>query len=222
MVNGTKLPVVQTIKDLGVLINSKLRFTDHCHRIVASAYQQINILFRCFSTANHKALLKGYISYVRPILEYASPVWNPFQKTNIVLLEKVQKYFTRRLYHRCNFPLTSYSNRLTFLKLNHLEDRRLRANLLLYYKIINGFTILDPNRFFTFSRQTNTRGHSYKLLTGLFKSDITKNLFFNRFDVIIAWNALPAGVVNAQTCCQFSRKLTQVNLSQFIHVSWFE
>ena len=35
-------------------------------------------LFRCFNTDNANALIRGYKSFVRPILEYCSTVWNPF------------------------------------------------------------------------------------------------------------------------------------------------
>ncbi len=44
-----------------------------------------------------------YCTYVRPILEYATPAhaWSPYLKGNIDPVESV-RYFTRRLVDRCD------------------------------------------------------------------------------------------------------------------------
>ncbi len=216
-INGFEIHSTTSTKDLGILIDSNLRFTDHCHYIASQAYQQINILFRCFTTANFKSLLKGYTSFARPLIEYASPVWNPFLKSDIILLERVQKYFTRRLYIRCSFPQASYFNRLQFLQLTTLEERRIKADLILYFKIINGFSVLKSSQFFRLYTNTSTRGHNKKLYTWLYSTDIAKNFFSNRFSTINVWNGLHPEVINARSCREFSNKLSKVDFTQFIH-----
>ena len=40
----------------------------------------------------------AYPTYVRPILEYASTVWSPHVKTDITMLENVQRKSTRFVY----------------------------------------------------------------------------------------------------------------------------
>ncbi len=220
-INGVRLAEVKSAKDLGILVTSNLRFTDHCHHIATLGYQQVNILFRCFSTADFQALLRGYLSFALPVLLYASPVWNPFQKTNVVLLERVQKYFTRRLFSRCSFSRTSYADRLKFLQIPTLEERRFRADLTYFFKIIKGYTVLDPTKFFKFNLGLLTRGHNYKLYTWFFPSDSSKNFFFNRHSTITAWNNLADEVVNSSSCSQFSRRLAKVDVSKYIHYDWF-
>jgi len=42
-------------------------------------------------------LLKAYCTFVRPVLEYASVVWSPYNKREISKIEDVQRYFTKRL-----------------------------------------------------------------------------------------------------------------------------
>jgi hypothetical protein len=49
--------------------------------------------------------------------------------------------FTRRLYDVCNMQQVPYDERLVFLGLERLELRRLHADLIFLYKIVNGFVV---------------------------------------------------------------------------------
>ncbi len=65
------------------------------------------------------------------MLEYCSTVWNPYIPARHYLgmtdqVEKVQRYFTRRVYQRCQLDCNhSYLQRLTCLKVESLELRRI-------------------------------------------------------------------------------------------------
>jgi len=43
------------------------------------------------------SLVRGFTTYVRPILEYCTVAWNPMLKKDIETLEKAQKLFTKRI-----------------------------------------------------------------------------------------------------------------------------
>ena len=73
-------------------------------------------------------LVKAYITYVTPILEYGSVVWSPYKIGDISCIEKVQRSFTKRLPGLKNF---TYRNRLAVTNLETLESRRLRADLVM-------------------------------------------------------------------------------------------
>jgi len=47
---------------------------------VRKAVIRSRLILKCFSSRNKDLLLKAYITYVRPILEYCSPVWSPHLK----------------------------------------------------------------------------------------------------------------------------------------------
>ena len=82
------------VRDLGAEIDSKLNFDLHLGKVITRAYnQRINLIFRVFVTKDPVFLKKCYLSYVRPILKYCSPVWSPHLKKDIEALERVQKYF---------------------------------------------------------------------------------------------------------------------------------
>ena len=90
------------------------------------------MLFRSLKTNDIATLLSAYTVYVRPIVEYASVVWSPHLLRDIAVIESVQRDFTRRLFHRCNFLPDIYSHRLKFLKLESLELRRINADLAVF------------------------------------------------------------------------------------------
>ena len=52
----------------------------------------------------------------------------------------------------------SYSNRLRALDLPSLEYRRKRGDMILTFKLLNGFMDTDPSLLFEL-KQNNTRGH---------------------------------------------------------------
>ena len=65
--------------DLGVVFDAKLDFVDHIEYIVNRANSSLGFIRRWSHEFNDPYLLKSlYTSFVRSILEYASPVWNPY------------------------------------------------------------------------------------------------------------------------------------------------
>ena len=129
--NGCQIESSSSCKDLGVVLSFPFNFKAHIESTVGKCSRLINLIFRIFSSNDKSALLKAYITYVRPIAEYCSQVWSPCQLTLIDRLERIQRLFTRRLFRRLGLDeTTSYCNRLKFLHLDSLELRRLRFCLL--------------------------------------------------------------------------------------------
>ena len=77
------------------------------------------------------------------LLEYASVVWNPWLLQDITMLENVQRSFTRKVCAVCKLPAlsTSIEERLSLFDLKKLEIRRLKADLVEIFKIINNFSV---------------------------------------------------------------------------------
>ena len=92
-------------------------------------------------------LLKAFTTYVRPLLEYATPVWSPYAVTNITKIEPVQRSFTKRLPGLSNLP---YTKRFEFLGIGGSEIRRLRYDLVfIVYKMLFGLADLKFSDYFT-------------------------------------------------------------------------
>ena len=74
----------------------------------------------------------------------------------------------------------SYVERLVFLDLEPLELRRLKIDLVMYFKIVHGYSCLDAKEFFTFdSSALKSRHHdNLKLVKPRFRTDTFKHSFF--------------------------------------------
>ncbi len=86
-IGGIVLAVVGECQDLGVVVSSDLRFSTHCRQTARKASKVLAVLFRCFRTADLQAHVKGFVSFVRPILEYASQVWSPHLASDSDVIE---------------------------------------------------------------------------------------------------------------------------------------
>ena len=101
-----------------------------------------------------------FVTCVRPLLEYCTPIWSLYSVGMIFKrVESLQRAFTKTL--PCVKCLTC-KKRLSALCLESLELRRLKADLIVCFKILRGFTNDIPSEFFVWS-SSSTRGHSMKL-----------------------------------------------------------
>ena len=73
---GSVLNRNDTIKDLGVVFDSKLKFYKHIDEKVNVAYQNLGIIKRNFIHLTSECFILLYKSLVRSHLEYANSVWN--------------------------------------------------------------------------------------------------------------------------------------------------
>ena len=132
---------------------------------------------------NSKTMTRAFTTYVRPTLEYASVTWSPSQITQIILLEGVQRTFSERLPELANL---SYAERISILKLQSLEHRRLICDLIEAYKIIHNLSSLQFHDFFSYPTCNSTRGHPFRLSVPVAKTDARKHFFACRVGPI--WN----------------------------------
>ena len=209
-IHGQLLPVVRSCRDLGVIISDNLLPRDHINSIVAKASQRANAIMRCFLCRDTGVLLQAFKVYVRPLLEFCTPVWSPVLKKDITAIEQVQRRFTKRL---PTLKELTYSERLHVLNLESLELRRLHLDLALCYQIIFGLVGLKSDDFFTFNSRSTTRGHQFKLLKQ-HSYGVRCHFFTNR--IIDIWNFLPVNIIDFSSLGAFKRSLKFIDFSQFL------
>ena len=212
------LKTVDIVSDLGVNVDCKLNFCEHIANITRKAHARANLILRCFISGHRMSIINAFKVYVRPLLEYNSSVWSPSLKKLIELLERVQRRFTKRIFGLYNL---TYHQRLICLGLESLELRRLRADLLLVYKIVFGLTGLRSENFFRINVSRNIRnlrGHPYQLVHDVAKKSVRNTFFVNR--IVGIWNNLHLDPSVFNCFNQFKRSLTTEILAPFCKVNF--
>jgi hypothetical protein len=138
-----------------------------------------------------------YIAYVRPHLEYASPVSCPYLVKDIKILEQVQKRATKLVPGLRNL---SYPYRLIGLNLTTLETRRERGDAIQFFKLASGFNRVNWYHPNSITNSINLEGPAGNIrsekhrLSRQFTRNCSprENFFSNR--VVPIWNSLPTAI----------------------------
>jgi len=86
---------VTVLRDLGVIVNESLTPSNH--------------IAKSFTSRDVAILVKAFVTYVRPLLEYNTVVWSPHLKGDIHTIEKVQRRFTKRFNQSINQSIMIFS-----------------------------------------------------------------------------------------------------------------
>ena len=193
-------------RDLGILITSNLKFTAQSNKAASNGNKKLDMLKNTFRYRGASMWKKLYTSYVRPLLEFAIPVWNPYLKGDIDILERVQHRATKISPSLKN---KNYDARCKYLNLTSLSVRRTRGDLIQKYKIENKLD--EVNWSFKPPCGQPRGGHRGHFKRELVKScDQRHNFFNNRIASI--WNNLSNEITMATTVNSFKNKLDD-NLS---------
>ena len=120
---------------MNISYDDKLRFKPHIDQMVAKASLHAKLILKCFQSRYPKLLTKPFCIFVRPILAYATLIWNHHYKNQISKIEGVQRFFCKSLQGLWSH---SYRSRIAQLGLDSLywNCRRVKADLLVCYRIV--------------------------------------------------------------------------------------
>lgn len=203
LLHGHTLESVSSGKYLGVTINNRLNWTEHINNVRAKSSKTLGFLRRNIQGCRADIKSAAYSTIVRPTLEYAATVWDPYQQAQIQLLEGVQRRAARfvkgNYYVRTPGCVTSMMEDLQW---EPLETRRLRSRLIMMYKIRNDLIDIPATSYLT-PGDTRTRGSKYRQPPTY--KDVYKFSFFPR--TIRDWNSLSDDVKEASTIDGFKKQL---------------
>jgi hypothetical protein len=148
-----------SIKDLGVFIDSKLRFHNHVDYIFSQCIKLLGLVRTLpFSFSSLDCLYMLYFILVRSKLEYASVVWNSMTTTDANELERIQQRFAALCYYLF-LPHVhySYTRVLEYSKLHALRKRRYHLDAQFLIQVYRGLKyclslleavgLRDPTRY---------------------------------------------------------------------------
>jgi len=123
-VGSDHIPQQMKAKLLGVIINNRLKWDDHVTSIKSKVSKRISYLKKLRALGFKSCeLLHSYKVFIRPVIEYAAPVWYPAitisQKRSIENIQRrIISFITKKHQMKEN-----YSKTLNTLKLKSIADR---------------------------------------------------------------------------------------------------
>ena len=199
---GVNLDQTSVEKDLGVLVDSQLKFRQQAALATSKANRILGLIRHSFAHLDKRSVPLLFRTLVRPHLEYANAIWGPFNKADIKLVERVQHRATRLIPSMRHLP---YEQRLRALKLPSLQYRRRRGTMITMYNIMHGRTGLHKEDFVDSPRTDRTRGHAFKVAKKRAETRVRRNHLFVR--AANDWNSLPDRIACAPSLNQFKNEL---------------
>ena len=208
--HGHTLKTETDSKYLGITINNKLSWNNHIDNTCTKANSSIGFLRRNFQISQEHIKTNVYNTLVRPQVEYAAAVWDPYTGENIHKLEMVQRRAARYV---CNnyIQMASVTGMLQKLGWRSLEQRRADIRLVFLFKSISGLVAVDLSdqlvRQTRPSRHCNSMAYHIPVETKTY----TQKSFLPR--TLNQWNRLPEAIVQSASLDAFKEGVSGTHIN---------
>ena len=224
------LQQVQNNPYLGITFSDDLKWKTHINNICKKANSSLGFLRRNLYNCPKSCRKNAYLALVRSKLEYGSIIWDPYTKSDIDQLEKIQRSAAR-------FITKDYKSRhdgcvtemMRDLGLPTPEERRRQLRLTFLYKVVEGHVpAINIEHYLKSQRPERTiRAKQYEDFvtkniiknsvcnnSKCFKPIITKtenyrNSFFVK--TVYDWNKLSEDIVTCDSLETFKTLLTTLD-----------
>lgn len=196
------LDPVQHHQYLGVFLTHKYKWDFQYAHITKKASRVLGMLRRNLRGCSRTIKSTAYLALVRPHLEYAASVYDPYEAKYIKQLEMVQRRAARFVNNNYN-QRASVTDMLRDLNWDSLEHRREVARLALMKQIQSGQSAIPKTLTplaVTRSRRSST-SNSQHLKQTYCRTDFFKFSYFPR--TCKDWNKLPDSVINTGSIDSF-------------------
>ena len=198
-IHNHNLQSTNTAKYLGIHIDSTLKWNTHINKTAQRANTTSAFLHRNIRTCPRKIKHLAYTTLVRPILEYASIIWDPHTKSNTLKLETVQRRSARRIMQNYNRH-ASVTTMLQHLDLPTLQQRRRHSKIIMLYRIRHQLANVPTTNYITPATR-NTQHYNLPYA----RTEVYKSSFFP--STIKLWNNLQPAIINSTTIPQLRQAL---------------
>lgn len=185
---GTLIKREAIIRDLGFYLNKNLDFDEHWRIQIKKANLASYTIFKKFYSNDTKLMTLLFKTFIRPFLEYGTPITNTHKRKTIRAIESVQSTFTRKLmFRQAGYVVKrddpSYRNaeqRSNIFGLESLESRRKQLDNNFLQKWISGKIDIDHTDFFQIRPHTINTRHRHRFRWKTPKSKLKENFFTHR------------------------------------------
>ncbi|MEL7196428.1 MAG: reverse transcriptase domain-containing protein [Bacteroidota bacterium] len=141
---GNPISCQTNVKDLGVTITSDLSWSTHIENTVTKCRNMSAWILRTFTKRDITTMRTLWISLLRPLVDYCSPVWSPKPKSYGLIdqLEGILRGFSKHVDGLADLP---YCARLKALNLQSIQRRHERYKIIYLYKMKEKLVPCLPN-----------------------------------------------------------------------------
>ena len=137
--SGEAIEPATCVRDLGVNMENNGSWSTHINTITVEAKRLAGWILGVFRDRSKRTMVTLLKSLLRPKLEYCCPLWSPTKIGDIIKIETIQRFFTRRI---AECQGLNYWERLAKLGILSLQRRRERYMIIHCWKAYVG---LAPN-----------------------------------------------------------------------------
>ena len=87
---GEAITRFDTLRLLGFNFSSDMSWTEHLSKIRSSCSKNLGVILRCKGLLPDESVLPLFISYIKPVMEYACPLFAGALKSHIAPLQQIQ------------------------------------------------------------------------------------------------------------------------------------
>ena len=180
---------------LGVELSSALDWSHHINSKVNKANQTVGFLRRNLGNCPESVKELAYKSLVRPHVEYASQVWDPWMDKHIKQIEAVQRRSERFEKNCRQLTPETVTNLLNDLDWSSIQSRRKVARVTMLHKTIHGESALEIPSYIERHNLCQLRSyHKDKFFELKPNTEAYRNSFYSR--TIKEWNPMPSNIID--------------------------
>ena len=205
-IHGVILQFYKSVKYLGVTIDSKLGWNEHCDSAYHKANFMLSFLERFFSKCPQNIKEQCYFALVRPLIEYGCSAWDPYKDCLIDKLELLNKRAARFVTGNHLLEHGETNKNMVTLGWPPLIERRSKAKLAMLYKIRTGLTLVPHEHLVINFRKPD--------LYVLPHSGVDANLKSFFPSTIRLWNSIPSELRTCPSLASFKDSLEEITITQ--------
>ena len=204
-----ELTEVSSHKHLGLVLNNTLTWNNHIRKVCTEAGKRVSSLKRLPSNITPFTKLHIYCSFIRPVLEYGSVIFDNCSAELASDIEAIQRQAaiaaTRAYSH------TTHTNILRECGLITLHSRRQMAKSILLFKIMNG-KAPEYLQWLLPEQVGDNMNYNLRNSLNIRLPHITKNYFLKSFipSSIRAWNKLSDDVKSITEVDTYKSTLSKI------------
>ena len=204
-IHNVILKVFDSVKYLGVTIDSKLTWKDQCSNVFNKANFMMSFLERNFYRCPPHIKEKCYFTLVRPILEYGCSAWDPYRLYQIENLEKINERAARFVTGNYKREHGNTNKNMETLGWPPLSERRSKIKLTMMYKINSNLIHIPCDELIH-----NPRKNDKFLIPS---SSVDAHLFSFYPSTIRLWNSAPQDLKSSTSLASFKSSLEKITIS---------